>query len=214
MTPALAERIATLERVEREEAERLRDEQQSEILRYLHATSFEELDHRYANYEQQAADLEDAWTIDEVERAHQRHRERRTLYMTELGIPQQKKVETRRPRKFIEDDDEIPELRSDDEDSDDEETNTSKHQSWRHAHNTATRSTTPTHSSAIMQYEAAPSQTQSESNKRPMETSRNCQPDSKLKRQPALHSAHTLHTADTQKSSSIQKPSYKTLYRN
>ena len=116
------------------------------MLRYQRASSFEELDRRYDNYEQLRVELNDAWTLDEIERAHQRYNERETLYLTELGLPRWKKVENKKVRKFIQDDDEIPDLRSDDEDSDDENNNITKHLHWRLTHNEAARSTASTDS--------------------------------------------------------------------
>ena len=57
------------------------------MLRYQRASSFEELDRRYDNYEQLRAELDDARALDEIERAHQGYNERETLYLTELGLP-------------------------------------------------------------------------------------------------------------------------------
>jgi hypothetical protein len=208
-TPALAERITTLQRTEREEEENLRAQQLSEMLRYQRASSFEELDRRYDNYEQLKAELNDARTLDEIEIAHQRYNERETRYLTELGLPRWKKMETKKERKFLEDNDDIPELCSDDEDSDDDDNYSTKHQHWRLSHNEAARATASTNSHAISQSQATSSQAHSESSKRAREKSKNYQPDNNLIMQPALHNANTLHTADTQKPPSLQNPNAK-----
>ena len=73
--------------------------------------------------------------------------------MTELGLPRWKNAETKKQQKFIEDDDEIPDLRSDDEDSDDEDNNTAKHLHWRLTHNEAARSTASTNAASIKKFE-------------------------------------------------------------
>ena len=118
-------------------------------------------------------------------------------------------METKKEQNFIEDDDDIPELRSDDEDSDDEDNYSTKHQHWRLSHNEAARATASTNSHAISQSQATSSQARSESSNRAREKSTNYQPDNNLIMQPALHSANTLHTADTQKPPSLQNPNAK-----
>ena len=195
--PALTERITTLRRTEREEEENLRATQLSEMLRYQRASSFEELDQRYDNYEQLRTELDDARTLDEIERTHQRYNERETLYLTELGLPRWKEMKTKKDRRFIEDDDEIPDLCSDDEDSDDEDNDTAKQLHWRVTHNEAARATASANSSATSQSQATSSQTNSESSKRTRAKSMNFQPDDKFLRHPDLHSANTLHTEAT-----------------
>ena len=169
------------------------------MLRYQRASSFEELDRRYDNYEQLRIELDDARTLDEIERAHQKYNDRETLYLTELGLPRWKEMKTKKEQRFIEDDDEIPDLCSDDEDSDDEDSDTTQELHWRVTHNKAARATASTNSNATSQSQATSSQANSESSKRAREKSMNYQPDDKLLRQPALHSANTLHTEATQK---------------
>jgi hypothetical protein len=203
-TPALTERITTLRRTEREEEENLRARQLSEMLRYQRASSFEELDRRYDNYEQLRTELDGARTLDDIERAHQGYTDRETLYLTELGLPRWKDVNKKKERRYIEDDDSIPDLCSDDSDSDDEDSNTAKEMHWRVTHNEAALATASANSSATSQSQATSSQANSESSKRTREKSMNYQPDDKFLRQPDLHSANTLHTADTQKPPSLQ----------
>ena len=40
--------------------------------------------------------MNDARTLDEIERAHQKDNERETLYLTELGLPRWKEVNTKK----------------------------------------------------------------------------------------------------------------------
>jgi hypothetical protein len=89
-SPELTERITTLQRTEREEDENLRARQLAEMLRFQRASSFEELDRRYDNYEQLRTELDGARTLDDIERAHQGYNDRETLYLTELGLPRWK----------------------------------------------------------------------------------------------------------------------------
>ena len=149
--------------------------------------------------------MDDASTLDEIERAHQRYNDRETIYLTELGLPRWKEMKTKKNRRFIEDDDEIPDL-ADDGDSDDEDNDTAKQLHWRVTHNEAARATASTNSSATSQSQATSSQANSESSKRTREKSMNYQPDDKLLRHPDPHSANTLHTEDTQKPSKLQNP--------
>ena len=80
--------------------------------------------------------------MEEIEQAYQRHAERRREYLLELGIPDRKQS---KPRKFVEDDDDVPDLQDEDDDSDDEDT-PSRHQTsnWRDAHKIAAHATSST----------------------------------------------------------------------
>ena len=202
---ALTERIITLRRTEKEEDDNLRARQMAEMLRFQRASSFEELDRRYDNHEQLKIELDEARTYDEVERAHRRYNDRETLYLTELGLPRWKEEETKKERRYIEDDDKIPELRSDDDDSDDEDNNTAKHSHWRLTHNDAARATASTNPLTLSQSQATSSQANPESSKRAREST-NYQTHINARTQPALYSANTLHTEDTQKTSGLQNP--------
>ena len=65
--------LEIIQQSRRTEEERLRDEQRTDVLAYLNATSFEELDRRYENYERLKTELEDASTVEEIQNAQQRY---------------------------------------------------------------------------------------------------------------------------------------------
>jgi hypothetical protein len=204
MTP-----LQLIQQSRRSENERIRAAQLAECLRFQNAVSFEELDRRYANYEQLRSESEDAWTFEEVERAHQRHEERRTQYLLELGIPDRKKTTQTKPRKYLEDDDDVPELQSEDDDSDDEDT-PSRYQTsdWRNAHKAAAHSTLSSPSITSTDNNSTPTSTTSTRSKQIMNTTK-INPPSPQRNTPAIRLS--VNTVENSESRTDIAPSAQTL---
>ena len=86
--------------------------------------------------------MEHTWTLEESESAHKRYEERRRQYMDELGINDKTKTRKSKARNFLEVDEDLSDLKSEDDDSDDEDS-PSRYQTsnWRDVHKAAAHST-------------------------------------------------------------------------
>jgi hypothetical protein len=137
--------------------------------------------------------------MEESDAANRRYEERRIQYLHELGITDKKKSRKAKPRKYIEDDEDVPDLQSEDDDSDDEDTH-SRYQTsdWRNTHNAAAHSTLSAPSITFTDDNNAPTSTSSMRSKRTMNTLEINPPATQLKATAIRPSVNTVKTSEPQ----------------